>query len=285
MPDPIIPRSGSMLHEGFLRHARWRWARISAIISIIAIVVYLIDDPKPRPDGGTIYGYTLGTIGALLILWLTALGVRKRHMTSGRWSLKAWVSAHVWLGLSLLVIATLHTGFHFGWNVHTLAYGLMIVVIASGLFGITAYATLPARLSENRGELTETQMLEALRSIDRQIHEAAQPLSGASAALVLAALDEDVFSRNLWRRLRASDLHGPTAAARATLQANDRSVPRETVRRLQALLGEKQALLAQVARHLRIRALLEVWLYLHVPLTIALIAALIAHIVSVFFYW
>ena len=285
MPDPLIPRSGSMLHEGFLRHAKWRWARIATIISIVAIIVYLIDDPKPRPDGGTVYGYTLGTIGALLILWLTALGIRKRRMTSGRWSLKAWVSAHVWLGLSLLVIATLHTGFHFGWNVHTLAYGLMIVVIASGLFGITAYATLPARLSENRGELTETQMLEALRSIDRQIHEAAQPLSGASAALVLAALDEDVFSRNLWRRLRASDLHGPTAAARATLQANDRSVPRETVRRLQALLGEKQALLAQVARHLRIRALLEVWLYLHVPLTIALIAALIAHIVSVFFYW
>jgi len=285
MPDPLIPRSGSMLHEGFLRHAKWRWARIATIISIVAIIVYLIDDPKPRPDGGTVYGYTLGTIGALLILWLTALGIRKRRMTSGRWSLKAWVSAHVWLGLSLLVIATLHTGFHFGWNVHTLAYGLMIIVIASGLFGITAYATLPARLSENRGELTETQMLEALRSIDRQIHEAAQPLSGASAALVLAALDEDVFSRNLWRRLRASDLHGPTAAARAALQGNDRSTPRETVRRLQALLGEKQALLAQVARHLRIRALLEVWLYLHVPLTIALIAALIAHIVSVFFYW
>ena len=33
------------------------------------------------------------------------------------------------------------------------------------------------------------------------------------------------------------------------------------------------------------RALLEIWLYVHVPLTVVLIAALIAHVVSVFFYW
>jgi hypothetical protein len=30
---------------------------------------------------------------------------------------------------------------------------------------------------------------------------------------------------------------------------------------------------------------LEVWLYIHVPLTFALIAALAAHIIAVFFYW
>jgi hypothetical protein len=36
---------------------------------------------------------------------------------------------------------------------------------------------------------------------------------------------------------------------------------------------------------LRIRALLEIWLFVHIPLTIALVAALVAHVVSVFFYW
>ena len=33
------------------------------------------------------------------------------------------------------------------------------------------------------------------------------------------------------------------------------------------------------------KALLEFWLYVHVPATFALIAALMAHIISVFFYW
>ena len=85
-------------------------------------------DVRPRHNGGSWYGYLLGTIGALLILWLTLLGVRKRAMTRRRWSLKAWTSAHVYLGLSLIVIGTLHTGFQFGWNVHTLAYALMMLV-------------------------------------------------------------------------------------------------------------------------------------------------------------
>jgi hypothetical protein len=30
---------------------------------------------------------------------------------------------------------------------------------------------------------------------------------------------------------------------------------------------------------------MQIWLYFHVPLTIALLAALTAHIVSVFLYW
>jgi hypothetical protein len=36
---------------------------------------------------------------------------------------------------------------------------------------------------------------------------------------------------------------------------------------------------------MRIKALLEVWLYVHVPATFALLAALTAHIISVFYYW
>ena len=51
------------------------------------------------------------------------------------------------------------------------------------------------------------------------------------------------------------------------------------------LLTRKEAALARARRHIRLRALLEVWLYVHVPATIALLVALTAHIVSVFFYW
>ena len=167
-------------HDGFLSHKGFRWLWIATILSIACIVSYLMIDVQPRHNGGSWYGYTLGTIGALLILWLTMLGVRKRAITPGRWSLKAWTSAHVYLGLSLIVIGTLHTGFQLGWNVHTLAWALMLLVILSGMFGIYFYAALPRSLSANRydeaGAITEKQMIEQLRSLDRQLHDAAQPL-------------------------------------------------------------------------------------------------------------
>ena len=175
-------------HVSFLKHRGFRWLWIALALSAASIAGYLLIDQEPRPNGGTWYGYTLGTIGVGLILWLSLLGVRKRRINPGAWSLKAWTSAHVYLGLSLIVIGTLHTGFQIGWNVHTLAYVLMLLVIATGIYGVVVYATLPASLSANRKEMTRAQMLDALTAIDRQLESAAQPLGRAEADLVIGAV-------------------------------------------------------------------------------------------------
>jgi hypothetical protein len=283
-PRKQVRRSGAVLHDSFLRHRNWRWAKIASLLCLVVILIYAIDSPIPRREGDTVYGYTLGTIGFGLILWLTALGIRKRRMSPGVWSLKAWTSAHVWLGLSLVVIGTLHTGFHFGWNVHTLAYALMMFVILSGIFGVIAYAVLPSKLSENRGELTETQMLEGLRAIDRQLHSAAQPLGPRAAALIQSSLAEDAFGGGLRARLRSGVLESATTEAQHRLSDLAGEIPADTMTRLKSLLNQKHGLVAQLRRHLRLRAILEIWLYVHVPATIALIAALIVHVISVFFY-
>ena len=49
--------------------------------------------------------------------------------------------------------------------------------------------------------------------------------------------------------------------------------------------NEPEEVLFEIRGALRIRAMLEIWLFIHIPLTIALIAALTAHVISVFFYW
>jgi len=51
------------------------------------------------------------------------------------------------------------------------------------------------------------------------------------------------------------------------------------------VLLRKQALLRRARRDVAYKARLDLWLYVHVPLSIALLVALVAHIVSVFFYW
>lgn len=268
-------------HESFLRHRGFRWLWLSLGLCVAAFVGYFMADVEPRPNGGSWYGYTLGTVGALLIVWLTLLGVRKRRMSEGRWSLKAWTSAHVYLGLSLIVIGTLHTGFQLGWNVHTLAWALMMLVIVSGLYGVFAYALLPRSISDNRRNMTKAQMLEALAAIDRQLDGAAQPLGREESDLVIAALEQDVFRAGLVARLTGNFRNCRTLAALNGLAGQGG----EATEKVKALLRKRRAQLDQIRRQMRLRALIEVWLYLHVPATIALIAALTAHIVSVFYYW
>ena len=274
-------------HEGFLRYQGYKWLKIALAISVAALLIYGFNDVQPKPNGGSIYGYITGTIGVGLILWLTMLGVRKRQITPGRWSLKSWTSAHVYLGLSLIVIGSLHTGFDFGWNVHTLAYVLMLLVIASGIFGIAAYASLPQALSANRGETTQLQMLDNLRMLDRQLNEAAQPLDAEGAAIVQMALNDDPFGGGLIARVTGRYGKCGTRAALAAVRAHPTRAEGEVdpLDHVEILLERKRSALSRVRKHLRLRGLLEVWLYIHVPLTFALIAALLVHIVAVFYYW
>lgn len=275
-------------HEGFLRYRHFRWFKIATVITLAVVLVYLLVDVQPRHNGGSWLGYTLGTIGFLLILWLAMLGIRKRNITRGRWSLKAWTSAHVYLGLALIAVGTLHTGFQFGWNVHTVAWVLMMLVILSGIYGITVYAALPQGLSDSRSEMTGPQMIGAVNSLDKQIQAAAQPLSDADSEVVLGSLGEDPFGGGVWRRLSGSY---PKCGNRRALQimrerfGETSGKQAAAVDQVVALLEKKAAALQRVRGYVQRRALLEIWLFVHVPLTFVLIAALLAHIVSVFFYW
>ncbi len=277
-------------HEGFLRHKHFMFAQIATALCVVAVGVYFVtaarlDEP---PNGGSWIGYTLGTISAGLIIWLACLGIRKRVITSGHYSLKAWVSAHVYLGLSLTVLATLHTGFQFGWNIHTLAYVLMMLVIVSGALGIWAYATLPARLHGNRGEVTRKQMIEQIESIDRQIHDVAQPLDRAGAEAARMTIEDTELGGGFLKRLTNSygDCRNKRALERLRSVAAAPNTPQaEALIKLEQLMKQKAEVLSLARKQMQITAFLEGWLFVHIPVTFALLAALTAHIVSVFTYW
>jgi hypothetical protein len=282
-----------LAHESFLRHAHFRWLKIAILTSLAVAASFaatmVLRDYHLRHTGSSWFGYISGTLGAGLIVWLALLGVRKRYMTDNVWSLKAWVSAHVYLGLSLIVIATLHSGLQFGWNVHTLAYALMMLVILSGIFGITVYALLPQKLSDNRSETTQSQMLEKIHTLDGRLLEVARPLDQAQAALVTRAVQRTRIGGSFWRRLTNAHGNCETLRALKALRAARKTVPdgkqAQALDQVLSLLDEKSLTLEKARRYIRLRSLLEVWLFIHIPATIALIAALTAHIISVFFFW
>ena len=198
------------MHQSFLDHAGRRYLKVALALCAASIALYAWHDPRSPPNGGTWLGYTLGGIGAALILWMAALGIRKRSYSSALGTVRGWVSAHVYLGLALIVVATLHTGFQFGWNIHTLSYVLMVVVILSGLFGVVLYQRYPEQMSRNRAQQTQDGMLKEIAELDARSLRIAKQLPpefdaalrsgiagtriGGGASMILSARDRSVVS-------------------------------------------------------------------------------------------
>ncbi len=277
-----------MRHQSLLAYANYRFAKIAVGVIVLCIAAYAWDRPPGGPNGGTWLGYTLGTVGALLILWLLWFGIRKRRYGRGAATLLAWLSAHVYLGATLIVIATLHAAFQVGWNVHTLAYVLMLVVVLSGFYGVYEYMHVPRRLTDNMGDETRSSLLLLIADLDKQARELALGLPDGVNRLVLAAAQGTRIGGSWARQLSGTDRHCPTAAAVDKLQALGKTLRGEEARanqQLYTVLLRKQELLGRVRRDVAYKARLDLWLYIHVPTSLALLAALTAHVFSVFYYW
>jgi len=261
-----------MRHRSLLAYANYRYLKMA---------------PAGR-YGGTWLGYALGTIGALLIVWLAWFGARKRQYRSTAGTLQGWLSAHVYLGATLIVIATLHAAFQVGWNVHTLAYVLMLAVILSGFYGVWAYIRYPAKITETHGDDTQESLLLKIADIDRQARTLALSLPDAANKLVTSASQETRIGGTWRQQLAGRDPKCPTSAAVAGLGAIGKTLGGDAARvnqQLFALMARKEELVARARRAVALKARLDLWLFVHVPLSIALLGALTAHVVSVFFYW
>ncbi len=288
------------MQESVLVYRNSRYLKLAAAAVVVAIVAYVVDSPVGEPNGGTWLGYTLGTIGALLILWLMWFGMRKRNYGPGKVQLEDWLSAHIYLGLALVVVATLHTGFQFGINVHTLAYTLMMLVILSGVFGLYAYVRYPREMTENRRGVSLNEMMQQIADLDRECSDVAMDLSDEINDIVHSSRENTRLGGGLLRQLSGRDPNCATTAALNRVQelatkiggAEDADAPRDMarldrmhLRRLIVRLNRKVELLDRARKDIRFQALMRVWLLFHIPISFALFAALLAHVVSVFFYW
>lgn len=275
------------MHDGFLVYANSKYLKWAATLCLVSTAAYIFYEPIDEHNGGTVLGYILGTVGALLIFWLTWLGIRKRQY-GAHFRLTAWVSAHVYLGLSLIVVATLHTGFQFDWNVHTLAYVLMIIVIVSGIFGIYAYARFPRLVSENRRGVSMDDLLNQIGDLDRECRQLAVGLPDEVSSLILKSCEETMIGGSIFRILSGRAVNCPSDSAFTKLRELVSSVDQEhtlNTRKLLVLTGKKCGLLGTVRRDIQLKALMDIWLRVHVPVTVALLIALTIHIISVFYYW
>jgi hypothetical protein len=105
-------------------------------------VAYAVHAPE-GPRGGSAVGLTFGVIGFAFMIFAALLGARKRVPTWRIGRAQAWMRGHLWLGLLSLPAILFHGGFHFGGTLTSVLMWLLIVTVASGVFGAALQHYVP----------------------------------------------------------------------------------------------------------------------------------------------
>jgi hypothetical protein len=269
--------------DTFYLYKRGRYLVVSALALLIMSLIYCFDRPLGGPSGATTLGIVYGVIAALGIVYLMWYGIRKRSYYAKNTTLKACLSAHVWIGISLIVIVPLHCGFSFGNNVHTLAYVLMLVVVLSGIWGAISFASLAPDIRAHRGGGSIKKLLEQVYLLNSEIDD-----------LVRGKSDRFLDLKNKidfkYKPSVLACLFGKrTAVLEATQVAQNLQYLNEdenpSALKLVGLANKKRELVASIQSEISILARLKIWLYVHVPVTFALFATLLIHIFVVLYYW
>jgi hypothetical protein len=302
------------MHESFLSYRNYFFLKQASALCLLSLVLYLVHSPAEPPNGGTWLGYSLGGIGAAIIFFLLWYGVRKRqyHLTANKQS--AWVSAHVYLGSTLVLIVTLHCGLQFGWNIHTLTYALMLLVVASGAYGLYAYLVFPGAITRMRKGRGQREILKEISTLDESCLSLANEMGEQIHHLILLMVESTTIGGTAWQQLSGkskaldfshfsqvwpTDFPSTPAAKRGfqngmsfakaflerTVVNSDNPEQIDQAGKLLVLLMQRNDAIQCLRKDVRYHALMKVWLYLHVPLSIALLATLLIHVIVVFFYW
>jgi hypothetical protein len=289
------------MSETFLTHRSGRWAKWAVALLFASAVGYWAEDLRVPPNGGSVFGYTSGTIAAFLMLVLTYLGRRKRHYGSKLGTVKGWTSAHVYLGVALIGLTLLHSGFQVGWNWHTLAFALMLIVCLSGIYGVWAYQHYPALIDRNNLSQTRGALIDQLHHLDQDITGSLTRHDPGVASIVQGAIERTTLPNRWLDTLRGID-HSEVLLPRKGLVSNtnmtalidylieqiEQGAQGDTALNLQSLvgaLGERASLISRIKEDLRLVTLTRIWLTIHIPLAFAAVAAVIIHVIAVFLYW
>jgi hypothetical protein len=283
------------------------WAVFSALILAVAVAVYVpYALGATAPSGGSIVGLVYGIVGFGFMAFVTLLSLRKKFPIWRIGRTQSWMRGHLWLGALSLPLILLHAGLLFGHGLTSILMWLFAVVYASGVFGAYLQHTMPRRIMRDvpmetiydqighvREQLLDegdTVVADACGSLQVEVPVAASG-AVALASVIRVAADDTAPLREFYVGEMRAFLQGPTrthvladettAAARfSRLRAVVQPALAGALSDLENICDEERQLLRQEKMHGRLHA----WLVVHVPLSFALMALAVVHIVMALRY-
>jgi hypothetical protein len=261
-------------------------------------------------SGGSAAGLSYGVAGFAMMVFAALLSARKKFPVWRVGRAQTWMRGHLWLGLLSFPLILFHAGFAFGGPLTRVMMWLFVIVMASGLAGAALQHFLPRIMLERVPMETIYEEIPHVRAqllaeADRIVADACGALSTdtapdseretSSASNLQTVMRVDADDSAPLREFYLSAMR-PFAAApdrRHVLASAQKAAPmfsrlrtllpapfHGAVASLEDLCEEERQLLRQE----RLHAVLHGWLLAHVPLSFALLALAIFHIVGALRY-
>jgi hypothetical protein len=238
------------------------------------------------PSGASAPGLTFGIVAGLLILFEFLLWPRKAWFRAWRIGrTQSWLRAHIWLGLLTVPLVVLHAWREAGGALTVTLLVLFGVVIVSGIWGLAMQQFVPrAMLAEVSDETIYTQIDTVVGGYQREARQLVTTAGGSSPAGSPGSghLLEQAFSSVIEPYLspedgRQSALASPREAEGFFRNLRDRVEPslHPAIDRLERWCDQRR----QLARQARLHFWLHNWLWIHLPLSAALVVLLAIHVV------
>jgi|SRR5581483_11738112 len=257
------------------------WAIWCGAAFALAAALYVVESTSSPngADGGSAIGLALGIAAFAAMLFAALLSARKRLRTWRIGRAQTWMRGHLWLGLLSVPLAAFHASGTFGGPLTRVMMWLLIVVGVSGAIGAALQHFVPRLMLERV----------PMETIYEEIPRIRQQLVEEADAIVVAADVPPI--REFYAAEVQPFLVSPTGAASLadTRRGHDRFeqlrllVPpqhRPAVDDLEDIVEEQRQLMRQLGLH----HVLHGWLFVHVPLSFALLALTVVHIVMALRY-
>lgn len=275
----------------------------TAAAGAIPLVWFLLGNWKlvDWPRASSWFGVLTGLVGAGIIFFELALWFRKRKHQK-RWGpTKLWLWWHIVLGLAVLPIIVVHSGFSWGGMVSATTMLLFLLVIASGVYGLILQQWLPQRILELIPDETVVvaidKAIEKHRTEARLIVEDLVPrdpndpsptwkravVTGVPA-LRLKEFRENTLDKYLSLGRKVKSPLGSRSDSAVLFNRLRAELPPEAHAGL-AKLENLADLRRQWDEHGRLNAILHGWLLFHAPVSVAMTIFMIFHAIKAMKYW
>jgi hypothetical protein len=276
-------------------HRKWLIASLIVLVGSTFIYIACAASSPAGPSGGSATGLTFGIVGFGFMICAGLLAARKKVAIWRLGRAQTWLRGHLWLGLLSLPMIFFHAGFQFGGVLTRVLMILLILVVASGLFGAALQHYLPRLMTSEVPMETIFEQIDHVREqlvteADGLVNGVCGPmpteqiaLSGGAVALATAAPAavlplREFYTRQLRPFLQHQHFPGPGSDPGLSKRADSSRIfdglrtvlPHEAhdvTRKLEEICEEER----QLRRQVRMHHWLHGWLLLHVPLSLALL--------------